>query len=187
MKVEDVMVVRTSEVTPLLRGPLTVDAEPVLDLIERAHSFLDRATAEVSPAFRQIIPYVLVACGDEFFTLQRTAKQTESRLHHKISLGIGGHINPGHSLLEGLHQELEEEVGIHDPFTLRFRGILNDESTEVGRLHLGAVYWLQASTRNVVVRETDKMTGRWARREELKSLRQSMESWSQIVYDQLIA
>ena len=185
-KHEDVMVIRTADVTPLLQGPLTVDAAPIMSLIERTHSFLARPTAEVSPEFRQVIPYVIVSCADDFFVLQRTSKQTETRLHHKVSLGIGGHINPGHTVLEGLHQELEEEVGIADPWTLQFRGILNDDSTEVGRVHLGAVYSLQASSRNVVVRETEKMTGRWATREELKSLRESMESWSQIVYDHLI-
>ena len=185
--IEDVMVIKTLDLQPLLRGALTINAAPIIDLIERTHFFVDRPTAEASPQFRQVIPYVIVACGEDFFVLQRTTKQTETRLHHKISLGIGGHVNPGHSVLEGLRKELEEEVGIPDPFELRFRGILNDESTEVGRVHLGVVYSLEASTREVTVRETEKMTGRWVARSELMSLRESMETWSQIVFDELIA
>ena len=184
--VEDVMVIQTADVQPLLRGSLTPDAAPVMQLIERTHFFIDRPTAETSPQFRQIIPYVIVSCGDDVFVLQRTAKQTETRLHHKMSLGIGGHINPGHSVLEGLRKELEEEVSIADPYQLRFRAILNDESTEVGRVHLGVVYTLEASKREVTIRETEKMTGRWMARSELKPLRDSMETWSQIVLDQML-
>ncbi len=186
-KIEDVMVINTVDVQPLLRGSLTVEAAPIMELIDRSHFFIDRPTAEASPQFRQVIPYVIVTCGDDSFVLQRTSKQTETRLHHKMSLGIGGHINPGHSVLEGLRKELEEEVGVADPFRLQFRGILNDESTEVGRVHLGVVYTLEASTHDVTVRETEKMTGQWVPRSELPALRESMESWSQIVYDELIA
>ena len=45
---------------------------------------------------------------------------------------------------------------------------------------------LEASTPEVTVRETEKMTGRWVARSELRSLRESMETWSQIVFDQII-
>jgi predicted NUDIX family phosphoesterase len=162
-------------------------AEEILFLISTRHFFLDRDVAEVSPQYKQIIPYVIVRCGEDYFVLQRTSKQTESRLHHKVSLGIGGHINPGHTLLEGLEKELAEEVDVDTDFKLDFAGILNDDSTEVGRVHLGAVYLLEAATRDVRVRETEKMTGEWMPRAALAPLRERMETWSQIVYDQLIS
>ncbi len=185
------MVVETADLRPFLAGRQTAmireRSDEILRLIESDHFFVDRAIAEVSPRWRQIIPYVVVRHGHSFFLLQRTRKQNEARLHDKLSLGIGGHINPGYDLLTGLRKELEEEVQIDDAFELVFAGILNDEATEVGRVHLGAVYVLHASSDRVRVLETEKMTGQWVPLAGLSERREAMESWSQIVYDQLLA
>lgn len=190
MKHEDVMVIKTSDVTTLFRGrtfDLIVDTAPeILAVIDRSHFFVLRADAEVSPQWRQIIPYVVVTHGRDVFTLRRTTKQSETRLHHKVSIGIGGHINPGHDIIEGLHKELDEEIAIDGDYDLDFAGILNDESTDVGRVHLGVVYVLRTSTKEVRVVETEKMTGEWMPRAALAPLRQAMESWSQIAYDALL-
>jgi len=186
---EQVMVVATGDLRPFLTGNHLIRdrTAEILQLIAAKHFFIDRPTAEASPQYRQIIPYVVIRHADSFYVLQRTAKQTEARLHHKLSLGIGGHINPGHDLGAGLKKELDEEVRIDDPYELEFAGILNDESTEVGRVHLGAVYVLHAAGPRVEVLETEKMTGRFVARAELAPLREAMETWSQIVYDELIA
>jgi predicted NUDIX family phosphoesterase len=187
---EEVMVVETASLAPFLSGhPRHVIRErtdEIFHLISTQHYFADRAKAEVSPEWRQIIPYVVISFGDAYFLLRRTRKQNEARLHDKLSLGIGGHINPGHDLLGGLKQELEEEVQIDDPYTLEFAGILNDESTEVGRVHLGAVYVLHATSDRVRVLETEKMTGTWVGRTRLAEFEPAMESWSQIVVEQLL-
>ena len=170
------------------QGLVQERTDEILDAITERHFFIDRPTAEISPQYKQIIPYVLIRHDDSYFLLQRTQKQTEARLHHKLSLGIGGHINPDTpELLAGLHKELEEEVNVGGDYDLTFVGILNDDTTEVGSVHLGAVYVLDAHDANVTVRETEKMTGRWAPLVELPALRDQMESWSQIVYDSLIS
>jgi predicted NUDIX family phosphoesterase len=187
--IEQVMVVERERLAPFLveRGLVRERLDEALDVILDGHFFLDRPTAEVSPQYKQIIPYVLIRHDGAYFLLQRTQKQTEARLHHKLSLGIGGHINPDTpELLAGLHKELEEEVNVAGDYDLMFVGILNDDTTEVGSVHLGAVYVLDAHDANVTVRETEKMTGRWAPLAELPALREQMESWSQIVCDSLI-
>ena len=185
---EQVMVVRTVDLQPFCSGRLIRNqARPILDIIASRHFFIDRPTAEVSPEYRQIIPYVLIRNGDDYFVLVRTPKQSEARLHHKVSLGIGGHINPGHSLLEGLQKELDEEVWIGSDYDMQFIGIVNDDSTDVGRVHLGAAYLLDAAGREIRVKETDKMSGEWMPRGALRNARDAMESWSQIIYDEFIA
>jgi predicted NUDIX family phosphoesterase len=182
------MVVRTVDLQPFFAGRLIRDgARQILDIIASKHFFIDRPIAEVSPEYRQIIPYVVVRNEDDYFVLVRTTKQTESRLHHKLSLGIGGHINPGHSLLEGLQKELDEEVSIGTTYDMEFVGIVNDDSTDVGRVHLGAAYLLEAAGKEVIVKETEKMSSRWMPRAALREARTAMESWSQIIYDQFIA
>lgn len=183
---EQVMVVERDALAPYLveRGLLTAGADEVLDLIVERHFFLDRPTAEVSPQYKQIIPYVLIRHGQSWFLLQRTQKQTEARLHLKLSLGIGGHINPDTpDLFDGLQKELEEEVEVVGDYDLSFAGILNDDTTDVGRVHLGAVYVLDAHEGDVRVRETEKMSGRWATTEEVAAVYESLETWSQIVWD----
>lgn len=160
------------------------DTDAILDIILDEGLFLERRIAETSPRYKQIIPYVLIRHDGSYLLLQRTAAQTEERLHHKLSVGIGGHINPDTpELIEGLHKELDEEVDIEGDYDLTFVGILNDDTTEVGRVHLGAVYVLDSHTGEVTVRETEKMTGRWATVEELTAAREQMESWSQIALD----
>ncbi|HEV8658769.1 MAG TPA: NUDIX domain-containing protein [Thermoanaerobaculia bacterium] len=189
---EQVMVVERSELAryierrtfDLIRDHL----DDILDIISDKHFFIDRPTAEQSPQYKQIIPYVVIRHGESYFLLTRTSKQTEARLHHKLSLGIGGHINPDSpTVLGGLQKELEEEVGVDGDYEVSFVGILNDDTTDVGRVHLGAVYVLDAATPSVTIRETDKMSGSWIGRAELASIRERMETWSQIVYDGLIA
>ena len=187
---EQVMVVSRADIAEFLvvRGLVREAADAVLDVINERHFFIDRAIAETSPQYKQIIPYVLIRNGDAFYLLQRTPKQTEARLHHKLSLGIGGHINPdAPELLDGLQKELEEEVDVAGDYDLSFVGILNDDETEVGSVHHGAVFVLDALDGNVQVRETDKMTGRWVARKDLAAQREMMESWSAIVYDEFIA
>jgi predicted NUDIX family phosphoesterase len=187
---EQVMVVEREALASFLveRGLVQEETDQVLDIIVERHFFLDRPTAEISPQYKQIIPYVLIRHEQSYFLLQRTQKQTEARLHHKLSLGIGGHINPDTpDLLDGLRKELEEEVNVEGDYDLSFAGILNDDTTDVGRVHLGAVYILDTFDANVTVRETEKMTGRWVPRGELAQHREAMETWSQIVYDAVIA
>ena len=184
---EQVMVVATDLLRPYLAASFIRDAAPLLDVAARHHTFIDRPLAERSPEWRQIIPYVVIRNGRDVFGVTRTAKQTEERQHHKVSIGLGGHINPGHTILDGLKKELDEEVRIGGDYDLRLAGVINDESTEVGRVHLGACFVLDARTRDVAVVETGKMHGEWMTRAQLAAARAAMETWSQIVYDELIA
>jgi predicted NUDIX family phosphoesterase len=183
---EQVMVVPTERVAPYLveRGLVRERTDEILDLIVDEHFFIDRPVAEESPQYKQIIPYVVIRHGDRFYLLQRTKKQTESRLHLKHSIGIGGHINPDTpDLIDGLHKELEEEVAVEGDYDLTFAGILIDTTNEVSNVHLGLVYILDAATDDVTVRETEKMTGRWATADDVAAVYESLESWSQIVWD----
>ena len=183
---EQVMVVRTDLLAPFLveRGLVRERTDEILDLIVDDHFFIDRPVAEESPQYKQIIPYVVVRHADRFYLLQRTRQQTEARLHLKYSIGIGGHINPDTpDLLDGLQKELEEEVGVEGDYDLTFAGILIDTTTPVGNVHLGLVYVLDSHTGSVIVRETEKMTGCWATRNEIEGVYADLETWSQIVWE----
>jgi predicted NUDIX family phosphoesterase len=135
---------------------------------------------------------VIIQQKERFYLLRRLNKQMETRLHDRLSLGIGGHINPVEEQNEvfpiieaGMYRELNEEVSIEKIVDLKCVGILNDTSGGVSDYHLGVVYLLQAEG-DVYVRETEKMEGTWAMLPELESAFQQLETWSQIVVEKLL-
>ena len=193
---ENVLVVPTSGINPLLAGCFTSDnLQRCLDFILSNHSFRSRALVEEDPSFKQIIPYVLVRHGDRFLLTRRTNRQTEARLHGKYSLGIGGHINDtevlgsGQNVLQaGLERELEEEIHLKgNRDSLDLAGIISDDSTPVGQVHLGLIFILGTNSHEFAVNEPDNMTAEWAPITKLREVRDGMETWSQIAFDNIIS
>ncbi|RKY20940.1 MAG: hypothetical protein DRQ55_06010 [Planctomycetota bacterium] len=159
--------------------------------------FVERRHAEQDSSLKQIIPYVLVTCRDEVLLLQRKASGGESRLHGKLSIGVGGHVNPidgveGADVLEaGCRRELEEELVIDTPYTLESRGVINDESGDVGSVHFGLVQVARCERPDVTIRETDQLVGsfvsRAALREQLAAEGERFETWSAFIIQHLDA
>jgi predicted NUDIX family phosphoesterase len=175
------------------KGLIFEGADQLPALVARYGEFLDRPQAEADPAYKQIIPYAVIRHFDRYFLLQRTAAQSERRLHHKLSIGVGGHINPaegpsetpgkGNAIGEGLKREIEEELYIASGYQERLVGLINDDTTEVGRVHLGILFEIDSVSSDVRVRETHKMEGAWALVDHLDQNYDGLESWSQIVLD----
>jgi predicted NUDIX family phosphoesterase len=192
---ENVLVVPTAGINPLLTGKFTkTNLDRALDFILSNHSFRSRAIVEEDPSFKQIIPYVIVRFEARYLLLQRTSKQTEKRLHGKLSIGIGGHINDletagSHKniLHAGLERELEEEIHLAGQRrSLDLVGIISDDSTPVGQVHLGLVFILETDRPEHTVNEADLMTAEWATLDQLRERRDRMETWSQIAFDQIL-
>ena len=185
--IEEVLVVKTSHLSHILeeRGLITGRDSEFLDIVKEYHESLPRPAAEVDPSYKQIIPYVLLLRGDEIFTMRRLSKGGETRLHGLISLGVGGHINPDSDgdgddvLMRGMLREIHEEVEIENPGELRLIGLINDNTTEVGSVHLGLVYTMKVHG-DAKVRETEKLEGSWLPLSEAKKITNQMESWSAI-------
>ena len=79
------------------------------------------------------------------FNTPAARARARARLHAKRSIGIGGHISADDAAQasaydEGMRRELEEEVVIDTPYRGRMVGLINDDETEVGRVHLGVVH-----------------------------------------------
>lgn len=196
MHEENVLVVPTAAINKLLAGKFTkTNLDAALNYILSNHSFRSRAIVEEDTSFKQIIPYVIVRFEDRYLLLQRTSKQTEKRLHGKLSIGIGGHINDtevagSHKniLHAGLERELEEEVHIiGQRRSLDLAGIISDDSTPVGQVHLGLVFILETDSPEFTVNEPDLMTAEWASLAQLRERHDRMETWSQIAFDQILS
>lgn len=178
----------------------TADVDRYLgELFHPRHtSYRPRCEMECDPAYKQLIPYCVFryrgADGRVWvFAYTRGSGQGEERLRCKRSIGVGGHI----SLLdaqtagvaayeEGMRRELEEEVKIGAAYTQRCVGLINDDLTEVGRVHLGVVHLFDLERPAVEPREADLVDAAFVSLEELAAERARLESWSQICLDHLL-
>ena len=186
---EQVYVVPRAAIMPsqAWRGVRTTDLADTLAAIERTGRFADRPAMELDPDFKQIIPYLVVRDGPRWFLMRRTRAGGDARLHDRWSIGLGGHLNPGdRDLAGGLEREWREEVRADFVPDCRLVGLLNDDDTEVGRVHLGVVYRADVGGRHVSIRETEKLSGAFASTREVEAVRAELESWSRFVLDSLI-
>jgi predicted NUDIX family phosphoesterase len=156
--------------------------------------FIPRPEAETNPGYKQIIPYALIAFEKTVLHYVRGKKAGEQRLVAKGSIGIGGHMNETDESLfamdekayrAGVEREVNEEINIDTSFEDRIVALLNDDSTEVGRVHLGIVHIFKLKEPNVQKREP-MITGlSFLTKEEMMARRESLETWSQICLDSL--
>ena len=156
--------------------------------------FLPRAQAEKDPGHKQIIPYVLLACDQKVLFYIRGKRAGEQRLVAKGSIGIGGHMNESDESLfaldeaayrAGVEREVAEEIAIKTKFEDRIVALLNDDSTEVGQVHLGVVHVFKLPEPNVEKREAMITSLAFLDKNELLARRDSLETWSQICLDSL--
>jgi len=168
------------------RGVRAADVADFLATVDRSGRFEPRPAMENDPGFKQIIPYLVLRDGERYFLMRRTRAGGDVRLHDRWSIGVGGHLNPGDEDLDGgLRREWSEELVADFVPDFRFVGLLNDDTTEVGRVHLGAVFVADAAGRAVAIRETDKLTGGFATRAEVAAVAEDLETWSRLVFDAL--
>ncbi len=153
------------------------------------HFFMDRAAAEEDPSHKQLIPYCIFRCGDRILHYTRGKAGGESRLHAKISVGVGGHVNPvdmgnGRKGADAYHaavtREIEEELDLPEEHQHRIVALLNDESNPVGQVHLGVVHLVDLKTDAVLSREDALLDLAFTPLADLNGpLFERLETWSQ--------
>jgi predicted NUDIX family phosphoesterase len=159
--------------------------------------FLPRSQAETDPAYKQLIPYVIMSNNGRYLSYVRGRRAGETRLTGLRSIGIGGHINPidadnsslfaylYENYLTAVEREVTEEVSVETPHTDRIVALLNDDSNEVGSVHLGVVHhWILDAPK---VKRKEQMITQMAfmTPAELRQVRNTMETWSQLCLDGL--
>ena len=160
--------------------------EAALAAVAREGRFMRRGDAEDDPTFKQVIPYLVLRDGAAWFLMRRTTAGGDARLHDRWSLGVGGHLNPGDGdVVGGLAREWREELVADFLPAFSPVGLLNDDTTPVGAVHVGFVYAADAGGRAVAIRETDKLSGRFASRAEVEAVVDAMETWSRLAFEAL--
>ncbi len=204
---EKVMVVARSDIFAggIWHGIKSDNLTKYIRLISTKHKFLPRGEVEEDARWQQIIPYIVFenAPSDaglrSIFVMQRTKGHTDQRLASNYSLGIGGHINAkdvtkgskgtngtkganGNEILEWAKREFEEEVNYSGKFRAYFVGLLNDDSNDVGLVHLGLVIKVVGDGGPISIRDEHK-SGEMVGVGEAGKYYKNMETWSRIVYD----
>jgi predicted NUDIX family phosphoesterase len=167
-------------------GVRRVDLDDALAIVARDGFYMRRGEAEEDPSHKQVIPYLVLRDGARWFLMRRTRAGGDARLHDRWSIGVGGHLNPGDvDVAGGLRREWAEELvaGFEPAFTPV--GLLNDDTTPVGSVHVGLVYVADAAGRPVAIRETHKLEGAFATTGEVAAVRDELETWSRLVFDAL--
>ena len=157
-------------------------------------SYRPRGEMEQDPSFKQLIPYMVFRYidadqGPMVFQYTRGGGQGERRLHAKRSVGIGGHIStddqPAGAIADvyrvGMLRELSEEVILNTEYTETCVGLINDDETPVGQVHLGVVHLFDVAEPAVQPREVDILDAGFRPVAEILDELDQFESWSQIV------
>ncbi len=200
VKTEHVLVVPTSLFHQIghFQG-FSADTEKYLGALLKSDqiSYRPREQMEQDPSFKQLIPYVIFQHVDQtgkkfVFQYTRGKGQGESRLHAKMSLGIGGHISSDDAVREGsdpysegMQRELAEEVQIDTAFDEQCVGLINDDETEVGKVHLGVVHLFTVAEPRVAPNEDEIIDAGFRQVSELREQLDRMETWSSIAFNAL--
>jgi predicted NUDIX family phosphoesterase len=174
---------------PAWHGLKAVDVDAYLSLIQTHKEFKSRPDMELDQTYKQIIPYLVFKHADRYFLMQRSAQASETRLQNKFTLGIGGHVRAedlqeGSTLFDWAQREFHEEVDYNGNLTITTLGMLNDDSNEVGKVHVGLVLLLEGDTDAIAVRSELK-SGTLLTLEECAAYADQMETWSRIIFDSL--
>jgi predicted NUDIX family phosphoesterase len=191
---DEVVIVVPAALLRALGSQSGFDDEPrrILDAIFQpgAARGMARSLAEVDPTYRQLIGYVILRHGDEVFHYQRGPGGGEARLAGRRSVGLGGHLNVGDvadridraSLERSIRRELDEEVELDPVSELSFVGVLNDDESDVGRVHLGIVVVVNVASTRVWLRDPSLANGRFDPIASLLPGSEQFESWSALSF-----
>jgi predicted NUDIX family phosphoesterase len=188
---ERVLVVPSAELDRLGRFQgFSAEAERYIRalLVPELMQYRPRSEVEDDPSFKQIIPYVVLRSSDAVFCYTRGKSQGEARLHRLRSLGVGGHVSEedaegGKSLdayEAAMRRELHEEVDVTSPGRLRRVGLINDDSTPVGQVHLGVVHLFELERPQVAAREEGLAEAGFLPLSNVVLIQHEFETWSQI-------
>ena len=156
--------------------------------------FIHRELAEDDPTHKQIIPYAIFKHGDKFLKYLRGKKSGEQRLASKSSIGIGGHINQDDfnssslekdTYLTGIEREINEELIINCDYNNLPIALINDDSNDVGQVHLGVVHLFDLESDQVEAGEANIENLEFLSSDDLLREKYNLESWSQICVDHL--
>jgi len=170
------------------QGLRTDGIDEFVQRITQYQEFIPRSMAEEDETYKQIIPYIIFRFRDRYFLMQRKAGASEQRLKGKYLLGIGGHLRQedmrSSSIIDWALREFHEEVSYAGSLQTKVLGMLNDDSSAVGRVHLGLVLLFDGDSGDIAVK-SELEQGFLATVDDCNRYVPQMEAWSVIIMNYL--
>lgn len=135
--------------------------------------------------YRHPIPYIILKYKNKYFFILREKGSGEIRLEGKKGMA-GGHVG-AEGIEEGMYRELQEEVAVTKDMInkLGLKGLIkSNEGVDID--HLGCIYEIELNTDKIKAEEDGVLTGLWIDKKDLNKHYDSFESWSKIVYDNIL-
>ena len=191
-KKESILCIHRDRLPPSWVGTKSIVPQDIGSFIEKCtlagFEFIHRREAEKNTDLKQVIPYIVLQTNALDYTAIYNRQGSEKRLHDLWSLGIGGHINPIDQkenqssfkdiLISGMERELTEELIERPMDPIEFCGIINEEITDVGSVHLGAVFRILTQTPESYLPGPELCRFQWVKTKALNEL--NMELWSEL-------
>lgn len=192
------------------------DCEEFLHTVRQYGEFKERFGddgVEKNPDMQQVIFYGLIVRGNTFFVYKRGDEgMSEKRLSSKISVGVGGHIEPSDaSLINSLYRELDEEVSFvkngnpinfrnesgeinldafHAVATVEIKGLIKNDTDDVGKVHVGLFCVIRVIADDIDVKiknEQENVLGSFMSKEDydahINAGEYVPEAWTQLVLE----
>ena len=163
-----------------------------------------RPVLEENSDFVQPIPYITVRKGGKLLTYVRGGGGGEGRLHGKLAVGFGGHVDAEDIVIRGdgvidlvgtmavaMSRELQEELGvIISPETLRtstgaqWSHAIHSIDTPVDAVHIGLVATLDLDKMPGLAKfdyEADIENAKFMTPAEIKAAGLDLETWTRLV------
>ena len=184
---EQILVIKRSTLFPnenAWHGVNNNNVASIISTITENQEYIERSFAETNQSYKQIIPYMIFTFGDKYFVMQRKATASAQRLAGKLSLGIGGHMRQedmtGKTIFDWAQREFEEEVSYFGALDMTILGTLNDDTNDVGKVHLGLVLLAQGKNDQIAIKDEHKSGTLLTKQECLEKFDQ-FEGWSQLI------
>ena len=87
--------------------------------------------------------------------------------------------------MTGVDREINEELQLNCDYTQKAVALINDDSNEVGQVHIGVVHLFELNGNDVRPGESNIQDLKFLDKDELNSERETLETWSQICLDNL--
>jgi predicted NUDIX family phosphoesterase len=182
---EYIAVVPAKLINEIYPTPLSTVRATDIDTILKNTIYYPRQEAEINEQYKQLVAYIIVTYKNNFFLVQRASNCSEKKLCNKYSIGIGGHLRAEDirkTFLEWGLREFHEEVSYLDNFDIEQYAIINDNSNEVGKLHLGITYLISLTNNNITL-QSELKAASFKSLKEVAKYKKNLEPWSQLLLD----
>ncbi len=180
---QKVMVIKTNVLFPkgIKEGIITENKEELLVTINKHAEYKKRLDVEENEDYQQIIPQIVLKCGQKIFIHRIPKTGNEGRLHDMWPIFLGGHVDDtDKDIAQATEREFKEEINYKGLIVSKqFIGLVKLHDTPVNRVHVGLIWLYEGNSENYeTTSDNGLIDGKFVTLSELEYYRNSLTYWS---------